>query len=656
MPRVHSFDVFDTCLLRTCAFPSDIFIEVARALVGSKPSPDECGFADDFRSARTKAEVTARSQTDREDITLQEIWAELASKFPPYDATAGIEVELDIERRNIGPNRNVLSVVKASRESGARIAFISDMYLPAAFIQEQLECHGFFREGDGLFVSSEVGLTKRTGNLFRHMLRVEGVDPAHVRHYGDNPVSDVEMPRSLGIDARHYTETALDHCERGLVNASLNQRHTAANLAGRCRLFRLSGDTPGDEYRSLVAEFLGPFLLAFASWVLARARRDGVRRLYFLSRDCYLLSYVAQVLAPKFGIEVRYLSVSRQAILLPAIREISENGIPWLERYYEKATIERLVAKLDLTDSIAASLLCKALAVTDKQHIIAGNAEWEIVWKVLTTSPVREVLEARIEERREHALRYFKEQGLDDSASWALVDIGWHLVCQSSLRSLLNRIPVRGYYLGLHSDRVSPADAGCASALFYYGAPERWPSDRARIFVKGALLEHLLGIAPHGTVHHYESSPSGAVPVRSAVTGPALEAINKLERLVEEFAMANADLTDELGVASFARDVLDKLTHIFFSQPKREWIESLRFIEIAADQNNLDAAPLAVPVTWHHFLIGCLPLGLQRRFALPDRNIWPEASLCISSKAVRKAIAMKAAAGELQRCFRALFR
>jgi FMN phosphatase YigB (HAD superfamily) len=640
--QVHSFDVFDTCLLRTCAFPSDIFIELAHALLGSKLSPDECAFAEDFRSARMKAENTARSKTDREDVTLLEIWAELACQFPPYDAAAGAEAELDMERRHLRPNRNVLSMVKAARESGERIVFLSDMYLPAAFIREQLACHGFFLEGDGLFVSSEVGLTKRTGNLFRHMLRLEKVGPGCVRHYGDNAVSDVQIPRTLGIDAHHCGETALEHCERGLVNASLSHRHAATRLAGRCRLFRLPGDTAGDENRSLVAAFLGPFLLTFASWVLARARRDGVRRLYFLSRDCYLLSHVSRVLAPKFGIEARYLYVSRQSLFLPSIREISESGIPWLRRSFEKATIQRLLRKLDLADTIASALVLQGLGAKDEQHVVEGDAQWARFWQIITAAPVCDVLAERICERRKQAERYFAEQGLDNSGDWALADLGWYLTCQTALRGLLNRNTTQGYYLGLRPGRNSPVEAGRAQALFYDEPADRSPAAMpALIFSRIDLLEHILGLAPHGTVHHYEPGASGATPVCSKVEGTAFQAISKFEQLTMEFAAANADLTDELGTGPVARAVIDQLTGTFFGKPKREWVEALRFIRVARDQNNLDAAPLARPVTWNAFLVACLPQRLQRRYPSPAPDPWPEASLCISSEALQNAIRMR---------------
>ncbi|MBV8732922.1 MAG: hypothetical protein JO336_24195 [Acidobacteriia bacterium] len=499
MATVHSFDVFDTCLLRMCAFPSDIFFEVGYRLASGSCPEERAAFAEDFRAARIQAERAARRKADREDTTLVEIWRELAPKIPLDDWQSGMEVELETERQHLRPNRRVLATVRAARQASARILFVSDMYLPAEFIREQLQCHGFLEPGDGLFVSSDAGVCKRSGNLFRHILRIEGIAAASLHHFGDNPVSDVSAPQALGISAELAPEAELDPCERGLLNGSLNHRHVSSKLAGRCRVFRLSGEA-GDTNRSLVAAFLGPFLLTFASWVLTEARRDGIRRLYFLSRRCYLLSRMARILAPRFGIECHYLYLS---------------------------------------------CFVKALAA----------------------SPVRDRLASKIEERRAQALRYF-EQELDPFDAWALVDLGWRLTSQAALRLLLER-PVRGYYLGLHGERTSPTEAGYAAGLFYYESGDRLAAAPPQIFGRIDLPRHLVGLAPHGTVHHYEPSNSGMVPVCSDVKGPMRELLASLERHLEQFAEANSCLADEIGDTSAARDILDTLTATFVAQPER---------------------------------------------------------------------------------------
>ncbi len=64
------------------------------------------------------------------------------------------------------------------------------------------------------------------------------------------------------------------------------------------------------------------FVMGFAAWLLQRAQENGVKRLYFMSRDCQLVGKVAGTARPAVhgGIECRYLYVSRQALFLPSAK------------------------------------------------------------------------------------------------------------------------------------------------------------------------------------------------------------------------------------------------------------------------------------------------------------------------------------------------
>ena len=653
MRTVHSFDVFDTCLLRSCAFPSDVFCEMVASLNGKLTLPLTGNNGEDFRSARIQAEVAARLKTATEEVTLSAIWRELAAVLSTDEQRAfGEQQELELERRQLRPNRHVLSRVEEARRTGKRIVFISDTYLPLEFLRDVLKEHGFFFDGDGLFVSSEVGLIKQTSNLFKFMLQTEGVDASAVHHLGDNVASDVRIPRSLGIDATLSTDAALDPTERALLGASVNHKQITSKLAARSRNFRLATSGPGEAHRSFIASFLGPFLLTFASWVLWTARRDGVQRLYFFSRDCYLLSRAARILAPQFGIEIRYLYVSRQALLLPSIPEVSEGSMPWLNRSFEKPTIQRLLGKLELADSVARALLLRAFEIEDDQYVLRGNADWAKFWGVIGAAPVRQILDDRISRRRTQAIRYLEAQGLRDPISWGVVDLGWLLTGQTAVRGLLGIEPdaIRGYYLGLHADRNPPIEAGHSTALFYNDAPDRVGAARpASIFTRVTILEHVLGLAPHGSVHHYESSGPEATPICANLPVPQQDLLRNVETLVDEFTADNIDLAEGVHTPDVARAILDRLVDVCMGQPKREWVNLLRCVQVSVDQNNMGAAPLASPMNWNQFAVTCLPRRVRRHFSSQTNCQWVEASESISSNAINTAKRARAMAIELAR-------
>ncbi len=94
---------------------------------------------------------------------------------------------------------------------GERVIFISDMYLQSKYIKQLLaKASPVFAELP-LYVSNECGLLKQTGSLFKYVLEKENIRPEELIHRGDNPVADLEKPRSLGIGTNFYDRSVPSH-------------------------------------------------------------------------------------------------------------------------------------------------------------------------------------------------------------------------------------------------------------------------------------------------------------------------------------------------------------------------------------------------------------------------------------------------------------
>lgn len=196
----YSFDVFDTVLTRTVLRPKDVFHLVGQRLASyhAELFPRLCN---GFWGARVWSEFMARRRSVAEDITLLDIYASLARDFGLRDADRSLltEAELTVESEVLVPIDGAALLLSAVRTDGAGLAFISDMYLPSGFIQGVLERFGLFLPGDRLYVSGELGKSKGSGNLFRHVLGDLNIPPGQLVHCGDNPVTDCRVPRALGI-------------------------------------------------------------------------------------------------------------------------------------------------------------------------------------------------------------------------------------------------------------------------------------------------------------------------------------------------------------------------------------------------------------------------------------------------------------------------
>ena len=239
MITIHSFDVFDTCLIRKVAAPSHVFYEVAKKVFTKLGIPISRPFVEDFVATRIQSEQAARQQSGREDIALHEIWQKLVQSMGwQYDDSLA-QLELDTEEELYAPVSSIRKQVQAARQQGCRVIFVSDMYLPKEFITRQLVKHGFAEEGDGFYVSGEIGKTKASGNLYRYLLAQENVLGSNIWHTGDNQYSDYTVPRTLGIRAGRHVNPCLVW---RLAMVSEMRRKNSYRL--KRRPARLSGTSP----------------------------------------------------------------------------------------------------------------------------------------------------------------------------------------------------------------------------------------------------------------------------------------------------------------------------------------------------------------------------------------------------------------------------
>jgi predicted HAD superfamily hydrolase len=158
--------VFDTCVFRGHAFPSDVCSELARRLLGETASADEI---EDFKATRIEAERRARAASEHKEITLEDIWHELCRMFQGLEQNYGIETEIVIEESGFLANAEMLGRAQEVRAS-------------RAVVSGALKRLGFALEGDRIYISSECKVTKWSGKLFLQLLQQEGVASTDVWH------------------------------------------------------------------------------------------------------------------------------------------------------------------------------------------------------------------------------------------------------------------------------------------------------------------------------------------------------------------------------------------------------------------------------------------------------------------------------------------
>ncbi|WP_169155574.1 HAD family hydrolase [Brasilonema bromeliae] len=508
--QISSFDVFDTVLTRVVGTPKAFFLLLGKQLAGQ--SLINCT-PEAFVHARTTAEFRAHSNVG-EKYSLHQIYTEVAIALRLTDEQREkiMHIECALESELIRPIPIARDLIQTARKQNKRVVFVSDMYLPAEFIKEQLVRHSFWVDGDELYVSYEYGKSKATGELFRELLNREGVSPAEVSHYGNDLRIDVQGAKKVGLKAQHFSEGNLNRYEQKLESHSYATEGLSSAMAGASRLVRLQvpvSSSKEEALRDVAAGVVAPTLVGYVLWILQQAQLMGLKRLYFVSRDGQVLLEIARRLVGKlnFSCELRYIYGSRLSWNLPAVVSLDPQQAlemlkrpSWILDGTSTLSIRDFLARVSIApQEIRDSLAAIGFKEEDWSRILSPQ-EVQALHPVLDKPEVSELILQKAVQKQQVLMKYLDQEGVLDSIPKGLVDVGWFGSSYDSLAALVNANGATldvGFFYGLKSN--SKGNQSDSKKGYFF-------DQRTRTGFKDVLPE--LGIVPlemfcsadHGTV------------------------------------------------------------------------------------------------------------------------------------------------------------
>lgn len=520
--RLRSFDIFDTLLTRAVGQPGDSFLLLGARL--ARRGLISCS-AEMFARARGAAEHQAFANWGGLDspVDLEQIYVELAAGLGLSDAQRAVLIaeELALEAELLRPVPSMVQELADARAAGARIVYVSDMYLPAQTIRQLLHDQGIAAPDDPLYVSNHHRHSKESGRLFQTMLSGEQGVASQTTHTGNNAYADVACARRVGLNARHFAEGNLNRYEEALSRHAFATGGLASTLAGASRLARLNVPAQSDRERALrdvSAGAAAPLLVAFTLWALREATRLGLRRLYFASRDGQVILEIARRLAPRLGLdlELRYLYGSRQAWTLPGVTAADEGQLGRIFGSFDIMAIDQLTVEgaLERVDIRPAELAHSLRGAGFDEASWARNLNKEeraALRDYLLHDPAAgELILSRAAAARALTLAYLEQEGWFDGVPFALVDLGTGGTLHRALELVLADVacqPLISLYLG----KTGSTDDLRGQLLPYYFDAQHKTGFRE---VPGlvTLIETVCS-ADHGTVLGYERTDGQVRPL-----------------------------------------------------------------------------------------------------------------------------------------------
>lgn len=452
---VYTFDIFDTLITRTTAESTGIFVIMQNLLLESdcyKEIP--LNLRKHFMDFRVNAEMEARiwaRQDGREDVTLDKIYRALAYMNHMSEEWVDrlMKLELATELENCVPIYDNIKRLKELRQEHD-IYLLSDMYLPTEHIRKMLMKADPVFKDIPILVSGDLDRMKGNGRLFSYFLEKYKIDRDEWGHIGDNPVADGSMPERMGARSELYSgytfsryekELLLNHGKDYAVQAVLG---TVKNVIGKW-------DTAEGQ---IGVSLGGPVLYGYVLWVLQEALRQGIRTLFFVARDGYLLKKIADVIIKeqKLNLQTRYLYGSRYAWRVPVVSLNEDDFRNWLLNIVNFATFDEVIEHLhmkpeELTEHFPELFRRKGRRLSLKERLIVKDillSDEELLWKIREKNEIF----------RYEAMAYLKQEISCAEGKIAFVEMngtGFTQYCMQKLMEEFYKEPVATFFYSMAS-------------------------------------------------------------------------------------------------------------------------------------------------------------------------------------------------------------
>lgn len=344
--RIVSFDVFDTLVYRPFWNPTDLFYLLGQYAEDILEVTDLLDFSTLRIEAENKAREIAKCKNPaKEDISLDEIYFVLADELEATDEQIEKikQKEIQLEIKYCHPRKYAKELFELALATGKQIIITSDMYLKRDVVKKILSNCGYTGY-EFLFLSSEVGLTKASGNLFSYAAEKAHVKPKEILHIGDNQQSDIRMAEKVGLKVFHFPK-AIDrftNCIPKLYSGEIFSRiyqdpiafrrgnlfdkffgwrtllAVVANYIFDNPLIPFHQDTDFNADPRIIGYFaLGLHMFGVSTWLAEAVAKNKYENINFMARDGYLPMKCYKIVDKIFqnNAKLHYLYLTRSVMV-----------------------------------------------------------------------------------------------------------------------------------------------------------------------------------------------------------------------------------------------------------------------------------------------------------------------------------------------------
>ncbi len=347
-----------------------------------------------------------------------------------------------------------------------------------------------------------------------------------------------------------------------------------------------------DVFAWTTAHVTAPVLFCYVLFILSEAKKLGIRRIYFLARDGYIMNIIARELCERtgFDIDCRYLYCSRYSLknalyyLCDTSEKAEESGIfGRCARQSASNTLLRAGFDKEQRGSVY-----RDIGFAGSEDAQMTNAEHDVFCEKLKQSELfLSMLRENAKDKYELIQEYFEQEGLFEDIPYALADTGWLGSIQSAFEQLTEGKraceEVRGFYFGLFK-----ALSGEKYHPFLFSG-----EDAHKVVPRfcNNLFECFCS-APHGMTIGYNKENGLIVPITGTVLPSAARPAQLQCDIARRFAKECTPNAGSIDINN-AKKICKKLLIRLMYSPTKEEAEAFSVFSFCDDSTEKNLEPIA---------------------------------------------------------------
>ena len=388
---------------------------------------------------------------------------------------------------------------------------------------------------------------------------------------------------------------------------------------------------------SKVCEYvLIPFFFSYVLWILEKASRDGIEKLYFLSRDGYYACQIAKLLCDHYSldIECRYLYCSRYSLRIPMYSQNIDEMLDNVCRGGLDVSLKKILLRSGFNNHDIKEVF-PGLDSSDLRRILSESDIKKIRLRLKNNSRFINKVKEISNDKWPVLQSYFLQEGLLTNEDIGLVDSGWIGSIQKTINDIREREgcykPLKGYYLGLYNIPRSTDSHNYFSCFF---SPTT--NLKRKILFNCCLVEAIFS-APHGSViGYYESDQIKPLVGRTINKGFFQEFSDSIMKYTANYLAQNTGhIWGKAGDYDEFRPLEPSILK-FMSNPTRKEADYFGNLDYSDDLLDDNIKKIAASLTEkellaNHLCSRLLRMAAGNKHSLPE-SAWLEGTANRSSK------------------------